>query len=216
MEKVQKFSELNEDNTKAKGLDIKNEYTKLINDPDNKILDLGVVDGVSDTAIYNLKQTYKNALIQVVDGHYIMSIKENKKNKNKDMNIVKKFDEFLSESSENVDMLFNDIENAVGNNESLLIQSQPGVQLGEDISEILDELIETKLIDSYQLIDGITTNIEDIDYDNDVIVIDGVDSISFQDFMETFDYLMEDNIITIAVANSIPNRDIKNLFDNVV
>jgi stalled ribosome rescue protein Dom34 len=57
------------ESTQAKGLDIKNEYTKLINDPDLKTLDLGVVDDVSDTDISNIKQTYKDSVIRVVDGH---------------------------------------------------------------------------------------------------------------------------------------------------
>ena len=70
---IKKFNE----STQAKGLDIKNEYTKLINDPELKSLDLGVVDDVSDTAISNIKQTYKNSVVRVVDGHYILSIKEN-------------------------------------------------------------------------------------------------------------------------------------------
>jgi len=66
----------NEVNTQAKGLDIKNEYTKLINDPSLNTLDLGVVDGVSDTDITNIQQTYKDSQVKVVDGHYILIIAE--------------------------------------------------------------------------------------------------------------------------------------------
>lgn len=65
---------VSEATTQAKGLDIKNEYTKLINDPDLTTLDLGTVDGVSDTDITNIKQTYKDASIKVIDGHYILSV----------------------------------------------------------------------------------------------------------------------------------------------
>jgi hypothetical protein len=76
------------ESTQAKGLDIKNEYTKLINDPDLTTLDLGVVDDVSDTDISNIKQTYKDSIIRVVDGHYILSVKENF---NKDVKTFKMF-----------------------------------------------------------------------------------------------------------------------------
>lgn len=57
----------------AIGLDIKNDISKLING-DGGTLDLGFVDDVSDTDITNIKQTYKDATIKVVDGHYILTI----------------------------------------------------------------------------------------------------------------------------------------------
>lgn len=71
------YEKISEANTQVKGLDIKNEYTKLINDPTINSLDLGVIDDVSDTDISNIKQTYKDSFVKVVDGHYILSIKEN-------------------------------------------------------------------------------------------------------------------------------------------
>jgi hypothetical protein len=61
------------------GLDIKREYTKIIDGGKGGTLDLGVVDAVSDTNIKNLKQEYPKGTISVVDGHYIMSINEGKK-----------------------------------------------------------------------------------------------------------------------------------------
>ena len=68
--------ETNEASTQAKGLDIKNEYTKLINDPGLNTLDLGVIDDSSDTDITNIQQTYKDSTVKVVDGHYILIIAE--------------------------------------------------------------------------------------------------------------------------------------------
>jgi len=68
--------ELNEANTQAKGLEIKNEYTKLINDPSVNMIDLGIVDDVSDTDITNIKQTYKNSQVKVMNGHYILIVSE--------------------------------------------------------------------------------------------------------------------------------------------
>jgi len=67
---------LDEANTQAKGLEIKNEYTKLINDPTLNTLDLGTVDDVSDADITNIQQTYKESIVKSVDGHYILIIKE--------------------------------------------------------------------------------------------------------------------------------------------
>jgi len=64
------------ENTQAKGLDIKNEYTKLINDPTLKEIDLGLLDDVSDTDIKNIKQTYKNSTVRVLNGHYMLSVYE--------------------------------------------------------------------------------------------------------------------------------------------
>ena len=68
---------INETNTDAKCVDIKNEYTKIINDPKSNAIDLGVVDDVSDTDIKNIQQTYKNSSIKVADGHYILFVGEN-------------------------------------------------------------------------------------------------------------------------------------------
>jgi len=74
---IKKFDIFNE-TTKAKGVKIKNQHTKLINDSDDKKkIDLGVADSVSKIDIANLKQTYKGSKIKEVDGHIIMSINEN-------------------------------------------------------------------------------------------------------------------------------------------
>ena len=70
---IKKFNE----STQAKGLDIKNEYTKLINDDTMRSLDLGYTSDVSETDITNITQTYKDSIIRVIDGHYILFIKEN-------------------------------------------------------------------------------------------------------------------------------------------
>jgi len=56
-------------------LDIKNEYTKLKNSPKVKSIDLGKVGEVADSNITNIKQTYKDAIVKVVDGHYVLTIK---------------------------------------------------------------------------------------------------------------------------------------------
>jgi len=75
---IKKFTEfdINESNTDAKTVDIKNEYTKIINDPTIKRIDLGAFDDVSDTDITNIQQTYKNSSIMKVDGHYILLVDE--------------------------------------------------------------------------------------------------------------------------------------------
>ena len=59
-------------------LDIKNEYTKLKNSPKVKSIDLGKVGEVADSNITNIKQTYKDAIVKVIDGHYILMLNENK------------------------------------------------------------------------------------------------------------------------------------------
>ena len=59
----------------AIGLEIKNQISELIDGPDGGTLDLGVVGEVSDTTIDNIKKTYRNAIIKVVDDHYVLSFK---------------------------------------------------------------------------------------------------------------------------------------------
>lgn len=61
-------------NDLAIGLDIKNEYSKLING-DTDVVEIGKVDQVADSAIYNLKQTYPDTSIDIIDGRYVMRIK---------------------------------------------------------------------------------------------------------------------------------------------
>lgn len=61
-------------NDLAIGLDIKNEYSKLING-DTDVIEIGKVDQVADSAIYNLKQTYPDTTIDIIDGRYVMRIK---------------------------------------------------------------------------------------------------------------------------------------------
>ena len=56
-------------------LDIENEYSKLVSTPTLDSIDLGVVGEVSDSTITNIKQTYKDAIIEISNGHYILKIK---------------------------------------------------------------------------------------------------------------------------------------------
>lgn len=75
MKKLKNFNQYNETKIgeEAIGLDIKNEISELINNGGGK-LDIGIVGQVSDITIKNLKQTYKDAIINVVDDHYILTI----------------------------------------------------------------------------------------------------------------------------------------------
>jgi hypothetical protein len=73
MKTLKTFKTFNESNDQSIGLDIKNDISKLI-DGDGGTLDLGIIDDVSNTDINNIKQTYKDATIKVVDGHYILTI----------------------------------------------------------------------------------------------------------------------------------------------
>lgn len=57
------------------GIDIDNEYSKIINGPKGGKLDLGKVDQVPQSSLYNIKQTYKDATIRIVDDHYILTKK---------------------------------------------------------------------------------------------------------------------------------------------
>lgn len=113
----------------------------------------------------------------------------------------------------NVDILFDDIKDSIISNKNSLILSRPGVTLKNDLDEILNELIRVNIIDSYQIIDGIYLTMDDIDIDNDVIVILGVDSISFLELSELFDDI---NGLMIAVSESLPSNKIKSLFDNII
>jgi len=60
------------------GLDIKREYTKIIDGGKGGTIDLGVVDAVSDTVINNMKREYPKASVKVIDNHYVLSINESK------------------------------------------------------------------------------------------------------------------------------------------
>ena len=76
MEDIQKFTTFNEASTQAKGVDVRNGNSKLINDDPTNTIDLGFIDDVSDTDIKNIQQTYKNSQIKTVNGHYILIIDE--------------------------------------------------------------------------------------------------------------------------------------------
>jgi hypothetical protein len=69
---IKNFKKFNENNNQAIGLDIKNNISKFINGDDGT-LDLGVIDNVSKTDLYNIKQTYKQTTTKIIDGHYILS-----------------------------------------------------------------------------------------------------------------------------------------------
>lgn len=77
MKHVKDFTQYNESNgdTPAMGLDIKGEISKLKNGPKGGSIDLGIVSQVSDTDVKNIKQTYKDAILKVVDDHYILTLK---------------------------------------------------------------------------------------------------------------------------------------------
>ena len=53
----------------------------------------------------------------------------------------------------------------------------------------------------------------DVDDENDVVVVLGLDSISLTEIDDMFDYF---NGIIIAVAESIPNQQMKAKFDKVI
>lgn len=75
MKNLKTFNQYNESKVgnEAIGLKIKNDISKLING-DGGTLNLGLVDQVSEIDIKNIKQTYKNATIKVIDDHYILTI----------------------------------------------------------------------------------------------------------------------------------------------
>lgn len=83
MKHVKTFNELNEcssdelqkSNPKT-ALDIKNEYSKLKYGPGGGFIDLGFVGEVPDTNIHNIKQTYKDAIIEIENDKYILRLKE--------------------------------------------------------------------------------------------------------------------------------------------
>ena len=83
MKNIKDFKRFKNISEAAEGLDIKNEYSKLINDPKLGTIDLGLVVDISQTDITNIKQTYKDSIIQNVEGHYIMSLKKTNENYNK-------------------------------------------------------------------------------------------------------------------------------------
>ena len=57
-------------------VDIKNEYSKIVNSPKGKVIELGKVGQVDDSTIYNLKQTYKNSILKVVNDRYVLFLNE--------------------------------------------------------------------------------------------------------------------------------------------
>jgi hypothetical protein len=113
----------------------------------------------------------------------------------------------------NVDTLFNDVEEAITSIENLMIISQPGVTLEDDLSEILDELINNEEIDSYQIIDGFNLTMNDVDDNNDVVVILGLESVPILEIDELFDYFSG---VIIGVAEAIPRQQMKAKFDKVI
>jgi len=56
----------------AIGTKLNNEYTKILNGPKGGKLDLGKVGQFPEASLYNIKQTYKDAVIKIVDDHYIL------------------------------------------------------------------------------------------------------------------------------------------------
>jgi len=57
-------------------VDIKNEYSKIVNSPKGKVIELGKVGQVDDSTIYNLKQTYKNSILKIVNDRYVLFLNE--------------------------------------------------------------------------------------------------------------------------------------------
>ena len=78
MKTLKTFNTFNESKVgdQAIGLDIKNQISTLVDGGKGGTIDLGIVGQVDDNTIHNIKQTYKNATINVVDGHYILNVNE--------------------------------------------------------------------------------------------------------------------------------------------
>ncbi len=98
----QQFNESSGDSP-SMTLDVKSQISKLKEGPKGGSIDLGKVSQVADSTISNIKQTYKDAIVKVVDDRYILMLKEN--------NI-----EYVCEEMEAVDSPFEDILNSIRNN----------------------------------------------------------------------------------------------------
>jgi len=77
LKKFEEHSQITESSgdNPAMALDIKNEYTKLKTGPKGGSIDLGVVGQVADATISNIKKEYRDAIVKVVDDHYILMLK---------------------------------------------------------------------------------------------------------------------------------------------
>ena len=53
---------------------VNNEYSEIKKANRTGSIDLGLVDQVSKTTINNIKQTYKDGILRIIDDHYILSI----------------------------------------------------------------------------------------------------------------------------------------------
>ena len=69
-----KLNEKNEEDTEYV-LKIKNQYSKLKVAGENQLLDLGEIEEVSDTDIYNITRRYPKSDITTNNGHYWLSVK---------------------------------------------------------------------------------------------------------------------------------------------
>lgn len=74
--KFNEFKSAKLENYDSESIDIKNEYSKLIKGVKGMTIDLGKVDQVGELYIKNIEQTYKDAIITTVAGHYILSLKK--------------------------------------------------------------------------------------------------------------------------------------------
>ena len=74
MKNIKNFQQFNEQKVGdyAIGTEVDNEYTKILDGPKGGKLDLGKVGQVPEATLYNIKQTYKDAVIKIVDDHYIL------------------------------------------------------------------------------------------------------------------------------------------------
>lgn len=77
MKTLKNYTQFNEKKVgdESTGLDIKNEYTKLVNGPKGGTISLGKVGQFPEASIYNIKQTYKDAIVKIVDDYYILMLK---------------------------------------------------------------------------------------------------------------------------------------------
>ena len=74
---IKNFSQFNEKKVgdDAIGLDIDNEYTKLVNGQKGGMIEIGKVSQVADSTISNIKQTYKDAIVKIVNDRYVLMLK---------------------------------------------------------------------------------------------------------------------------------------------
>lgn len=85
-------------------LDVKSQISKLKEGPKGGSIDLGKVSQVADSTIKNIKKTYKDAVVNIVDDRYILMLKENKN------------EEIINEYMEAVESPFEDVLNNIRNN----------------------------------------------------------------------------------------------------